>query len=256
MFVSRILNLSLQHSLNELHLRMAGQPVRLLWPLVNSLLTLFIYALVFGNIMQARIATASKYDYAIIVFAGIAYWSLFTDLYSRMASLYLANAELIKKKHFSYLVFSISNIISATLYFLISLIVLIGFALFAGCEIGWSSIAILSGCWLGIVIIAVTFGISSAILTVYFPDFGLATPAVLQGLFWLAPIVYPLTILPEALKSAVELNPFAAIITIAQNCFVKVPMIGGWPSLLIPLLILGCAMVLFLRLRYAIVDEL
>jgi lipopolysaccharide transport system permease protein len=44
-------------------------------------------------------------------------------------------------------------------------------------------------------------------MNVFVRDFGQVTPIVLQILFWLTPIIYPLSIIPEGSRHWLNLNP-------------------------------------------------
>jgi lipopolysaccharide transport system permease protein len=97
------------------------------------------------------------------------------------------------------------------------------------------------------------------VLNVFFRDVGQFFGIVIQFWFWLTPIVYPITILPESVRSLVSYNPMAGIVGAFQDILVA----GHWPvwSSLLPatLLALGVCMLgmsLFRKHAGEMVDEL
>lgn len=97
------------------------------------------------------------------------------------------------------------------------------------------------------------------ILNVFFRDVGQLFGICLQFWFWLTPIIYPITILPEPLQKLLRFNPLTNLIGSYQNLFVY----GQWPiwSSLLPTFVTGavfCTMGLYLFRKQvgAMEDEL
>jgi lipopolysaccharide transport system permease protein len=95
---------------------------------------------------------------------------------------------------------------------------------------------------------AIGLGVSLGVLNVFFRDVGQLFTVVLQFWFWLTPIVYPASILPEAARNILlGWNPMAPLIAGYQDIFV----LGHWPdweSLLMPTVLATLLCVLALRL--------
>ena len=102
-------------------------------------------------------------------------------------------------------------------------------------------------------------GMILGVLNVFFRDVGQLFAICLQFWFWLTPIVYPSTILPEIIRPILYLNPMYPLINAYQTVLVS----GAWPrwgSLVAPSLI-GLALCifalrLFRRRASEMVDEL
>jgi lipopolysaccharide transport system permease protein len=128
-----------------------------------------------------------------------------------------------------------------------------------------------TGLWPGVVVIAILpvlliqlllavgLGVTLGVLNVFFRDVGQFFVIFLQFWFWLTPVVYPVSILPEHAKKLMSYNPMYPLIHAHQGVFVG----GQWPewtTLIYPML-LGltlCAAGLYLFRQHAgeIVDEL
>ena len=99
---------------------------------------------------------------------------------------------------------------------------------------------------------ALGLGITLGVLFVFFRDVGPALAILLQFWFWLTPIVYPIDILPEAVRSWLQWNPLVGVMGAMQSIFV----FGHWPHWpgLIPAAVLGpllCLLGLRLYRRHA-----
>jgi lipopolysaccharide transport system permease protein len=97
------------------------------------------------------------------------------------------------------------------------------------------------------------------VLNVFFRDVGQLFAICLQFWFWLTPIVYPMSILPEWVQRLLQLNPLTNLIGSYQNLF----LYGQWPvwSSLLPVFITALVMCLiglrlFRRRVGEMVDEL
>src|SRR5690606_32735028 len=78
---------------------------------------------------------------------------------------------------------------------------------------------------------AIGLGMVVGVLNVFFRDAGQFFTVLLQFWFWLTPIVYPSSILPEFIKNMLVLNPMAGLISGYQTIFVHGEM-PNWLELL------------------------
>ena len=60
---------------------------------------------------------------------------------------------------------------------------------------------------------SMALGLLLGVLNVFMRDIGQVVPVVLQALFWLTPIVYHITILPERVQAIFRLNPLLPLVT-------------------------------------------
>ena len=110
-----------------------------------------------------------------------------------------------------------------------------------------------------VVTLALGLGMTLGVLNVFFRDVGQAFGILLQFWFWLTPIVYPASILPESVRPLLVLNPLASVMVALQGILAA----GQWPNWgsLMPPALLGlalCALGLHLYRKHAadMVDEL
>jgi lipopolysaccharide transport system permease protein len=106
---------------------------------------------------------------------------------------------------------------------------------------------------------SIGLGIVIGVLNVFFRDVGQLYNVVLQFWFWLTPIVYPASILPERAKPLLKINPIARLTDAYQTILVtgKVPdWISLWPVVVVSLILCIWGMRLFRHHVGEMVDEL
>jgi lipopolysaccharide transport system permease protein len=107
--------------------------------------------------------------------------------------------------------------------------------------------------------LALGLGVLTGTLNVFFRDVGYAVGLALQFWFWLTPIVYPASIVPEAMQRVLAWNPLTPLVMALQGIVVQ----GVWPAwetLLAPAAFAVAAAALgwgaFVALSADLVDEL
>lgn len=77
-----------------------------------------------------------------------------------------------------------------------------------------------------LILFACGLGIILGVLNVFFRDVGHFFGIFLQFWFWLTPVVYPISIVPNAFRSLIQWNPMAPIVGGFQTIFVQ----GQYPD--------------------------
>ena len=231
-----------------------------LWAVLNPLALVFIYTVVFSRLMQARLpAVDNTLGYGIYLCAGILCWSTFTEIATRCQNVFLENANLIRKMSFPRICLPIIVVISAGISFLIMLAILTVFLMAAHTSVVGAALVAILPLFAILVCLAAGLGVILGVLNVFFRDVGQLFGIVFQFWFWLTPIVYPLSILPEGVQQVIRLNPLTPIVTASQGIFVH----GAWPrwptllpTVVTAILMVTGAMWLYRRCAVDLVDEL
>jgi len=230
------------------------------WTVLNPLAMIVVYTVIFAEVMKARLpGVDTTFAYSIYLCAGALTWGLFSEIVGRAQNIFLEHANLIKKLAFPRMTLPVIVILSAGLNFAIIFGLFLLFLMLTDSFPGWSLLAMIP-----VLIIQVAFsvglGVTLGVLNVFFRDVGQFFGIFLQFWFWLTPIVYPASVLPESLQSVLpRWNPMAPIIAAYQGIFVT----GQWPdwsTLRIPAVValVFCAfgLRLFRRRAGEMVDEL
>ena len=230
-----------------------------LWNILNPLAMITIYTVIFSQIMRAKLpGLDSTFSFSIYLCAGVLTWGLFSEIANRCLLIFIDNANLIKKLNFPRLCLPTIVVGSSLLNFGIIFGLFTLFLILSGNFPGWSFFGLFPVLAIQI-LFATSLGLSLGILNVFFRDIGQFFGIFVQFWFWLTPIVYPITILPESIRWLIYLNPMTHIIGAYQKILVN----QAWPdwhslwpiTLVSGLLSLWC-MRLFRKRASEIVDEL
>lgn len=229
------------------------------WSVLNPLAMVVVYTIVFSQVMRARLPNVdTTFAYSIYLCAGIFTWGLFSEIITRCQNVFIDNANLIKKISFPRICLPAIVVTSACLNFTIVLALFIGFLIVTGNFPGLVVFALFPVLVIEIAF-AVGLGMLVGVLNVFFRDVGHFFSIVLQFWFWLTPIVYTMSIVPENFRGWFALNPLSPIFTSYQNLFVS-STVPDWFSLAYPAIcaLILCAVGLFIYRRNVadMVDEL
>jgi lipopolysaccharide transport system permease protein len=230
-----------------------------IWTVLNPLAMIVVYTVIFSQVMQAKLpGVDTSFAYSIYLCAGILTWGLFAEIVTRAQNTFLEHANLLKKLSFPRLCLPVIVVANALLNFFIIFGLFSVFLLVSGNFPGLVFLALFP-VFAILVLFAIGLGISLGVLNVFFRDVGQFFGIFIQFWFWLTPIVYSSTILPEALRPWMIYNPMYSLITACQGVLVS----GQWPVwknllpvTLLALLLCAFALRLFRKRAGEMVDEL
>ena len=229
------------------------------WTLINPLAMIIVYTVIFSQIMRSKLpGIDGAFSYSIYLCAGVLTWGLFAEIVNRAQNTFLENANLIKKLSFPRLCLPVILVTNAMVNFFIIFTLFSIFLFMSGNFPGLVYVAIFPLLAI-LALFAIGLGITLGVLNVFFRDVGQFFGIVIQFWFWLTPIVYPLSILPESVQKMMRYNPMAGLINAFQNIFVG-QLWPAWESL-VPVTIVAvilCMFSLHLFRKHAgeMVDEL
>lgn len=196
------------------------------WTILNPLAMIVVYTVIFAQVMRAKLpGMDSTFAYSIYLCAGVLTWGLFAEITGRAQNIFIEHANLMKKLSFPRLCLPVTVVASAGLNFAIVFGLFTIFLVTSGNFPGWAYLALLPVLAIQ-TIFAIGLGISLGVLNVFFRDVGQFFGIFLQFWFWLTPVVYPISILPERARSLMTLNPMASLVAAYQNILVN----GSWPQ--------------------------
>lgn len=225
------------------------------WNIINPLAMILVYTVIFAQVMRARLpGVDSTFAYSIYLCAGSLTWGLFAEMVGRSQNMFLDNANLLKKISFPRITLPIIVVANAGLNFAIVFGLFLAFLLISGNFPGWVTLAIVPVLVLQIAL-AMGLGMVLGVLNVFFRDVGQFFGIFLQFWFWLTPIVYPATILPESVKPYMAINPIAPIMAAYQGILVNQQW-PQWASLWLPVMLAAALCLLGLHLFKKNVGEM
>jgi lipopolysaccharide transport system permease protein len=192
---------------------------------------LAVYKFVFSVVFQARWGTqgADRFNFALMLFAGLVVFNVFADSVSRAPSLIISNVSYVKKVVFPLEVLPWVSVGTALFNAGINVLVLLVFALVVGN--GIPSTAILLPFVLLpflLLVVGISFFLSS--LGVFVRDLQQVIGVFLTCCMFLSPIFYPIESLPERLRFIVGLSPVSMAVASARDVLLlgTVPSMAQW----------------------------
>jgi lipopolysaccharide transport system permease protein len=185
----------------------------LLWSFLIPLFSLIVYTFVFSTVLKAKwsVGGESKAEFALVLFAGLLVFNLFSDCINRAPTLILNNQNYVTKVIFPLEILALVVVGAAIFQFLIGLgVLLLGFTLIFGLPPSTMFNLPLIIMPLTLLIIGISWFISS--LGVYLRDINQIVFLVTTLLMFLSPIFYPVTALPNEYQKLLFLNPLTFII--------------------------------------------
>lgn len=202
----------------EITRRYRGTYLGVLWSFLTPLLMLCIYTFVFAVVLQAKwessitsIETTGLPYYALMLFTGLIPYSVFTEVAGRSPTLVTSVPSYVKKVVFPIEVLPLSVLGAAAVHSFISLLLLI-----VGVYVllGYFSWHVLMVPLVYIPLLFMCLGMSwfLAALGVYVRDTEPTVLIAVQILFFITPIFYSDTLIPESMRWILHINPLASIV--------------------------------------------
>ncbi len=229
------------------------------WMFIQPISLILIYTVIFSTLMKARLpGNSDHFAYSIFLCSGIIMWNLFSEILSKSVTVFIRNANLLKKLSFPKICLPVIVFWGSIINFAILLGVFILVLVFSG-NVHFISLVLVIPLVLLLSAFAVSFGMITGIINVFFRDVGQFISVFMQFWFWLTPIVYPINILPSWAREIVELNPLTGIVVFSQKMFVYGDVSNYrmlLPSLISSIVCCALCIVLFKKRSKDMVDEL
>lgn len=225
----------------EVRARYKGSALGFVWSLLNPLMMMAVYSLVFSVYMRINIP-----NYSLFLFCGLLPWGWFTTSITNATSTIVANGNLIKKVYFPLEILPLVNVTTNLINFLLSLPVLFAFMAFMHVSFTWNVLFLPV---LLIVQFGLTLGFSLLLCTLnaFYRDIEQLLGPILLTWFYVTPIIYPASSIPAQFKFLFYANPMAPLIESYQRIF----YMGTAPSAFNLLYCAGIGALVFL-IGYAI----
>jgi len=201
-------------ALSELKLRYKNSILGLLWSLLEPLLTFIVLYFVFSYLMKLNVE-----HYQLFLFLGIICWDLFEK--GTTMSLYSITSKpsLVKKVYFPREVLVLGMCFTALLMVFFEFVVFALFMLLLGVTPPLTS-PIFLFILLGEFLIVTGLSLFLSALNVYYRDVQYIWAVLLRALFFLTPIIYPVSIYPPQYVGLFLLNPMARVVEASRKVLI------------------------------------
>lgn len=193
-----------------------------LWTILNPLLMMLILYVVFSKLFRFEIK-----NYAIYILSGQIIFNYYQAATTDAMSSILGNASLIKKIYIPKYMLVLAKTLSASVNLLASLLALLVVIVVTGGRLT-AEVLLVPIPFICVILFSLGVGLVLAAVTVRFRDIMHLYGVFCTGLFYLTPVIYPASILPEYMKQIVYYNPITRIIAMFRELIMeyKLPVKG------------------------------
>jgi lipopolysaccharide transport system permease protein len=178
------------------------------WAIVQPLMLMVVFSLVFGKFAQF---SSEGLPYQIFTFSGLLPWTYFAAALALSSVSIVSNANLVTKVYFPrvFLPFAASAV--PAIDFAIAFVVLLGLMQWFDTPIH-ATVVFMPLFLLLAFVTALGVGLFFSAMNVRYRDVPYALPFLVQLWFWLSPVAYAITELPDKYEWIFALNPMTGVI--------------------------------------------
>lgn len=234
----------------EIFARFAGSALGLSWALLGPLLLLAIYSFVFGQLFQQRLGDLGTESYTLFVATAMWPWMMFSDGVLRAMQSIHANTALVKKVAFPHILLIGAAINGVFIVHLAGYLAVLAVLGIAGLPVKLDGIPVVAVAIVTLYCLAFGIGAILASLQTLLRDVEQAVTPFLMMLYYLTPVLYPLTLIPAEYRHWLNWNPLAYLMQRLRDAWLTggALQLGDFWMLLAAMLIAFIGAAFFLRL--------
>lgn len=178
------------------------------WAILQPLLTMVIFTIVFGNFAKIP---SDGLPYPLFAYAALLPWEYFSQALSRSGVGVVNDAHLIRKIYFPRLIIPLAAVVTPLVDFFLSFLVLLGMMFWFRIIPTWGMMA-LPLFLLMALLTALSAGLWLSALNVRYRDIRYTIPFLTQLWMYASPIAYPVSLIPEKWRLLYSLNPLTGVV--------------------------------------------
>lgn len=198
----------------QFKMRYYGSWLGYIWSLLRPLALFGVLYIVFTMFMKQNAP-----HYKLFLLLGIMLWTFFSEATIAGMNGFIGNYTLIRKVYLPRIVLVLASVSSAFVGLLFNLAIFFVFALFDGLEWHWRMLWFLP-LVLALDLLALGVGLILSIVVVKIRDTINLWEVAIQLGFWLTPVMYPMSTVPEKWRFYMYLNPMSGILDYSRNFLV------------------------------------
>jgi len=206
------------------------------WAILRPFLTMVVFTVIFGKV--AKLPSDGNAPYALLVFAGMLPWTLFSTSLGEASNSLIGNEKLISKVYFPRLIVPSATMVTAFVDFLISFVILLGMMIYYQFAPSWNILVLPLFIFFAL-LASIGPGFWITALNVKYRDFRYVVPFVVQFGLYASPVGFSSNVIPEQWRLLYSLNPMVGVIDGFRWC-----ILGGespiyWPGFALSLIIVA-----------------
>lgn len=192
----------------DLKVRYKQTAIGVAWAVLQPLAMMAVFTVFFGKL--ARLPSDSL-PYPLFALAALLPWGLFARVLAASSDSLVRDQRLVSKVYFPRLIVPLSSSLAALVDFVVSFLLLLVFMAIYRLAPG-PQLLLLPALTLLLLITALGVGFWLSALNVEFRDVQHTLPFLTQLWFFLTPVVYPASLVPEPYRAFYAINPMVGVV--------------------------------------------
>jgi lipopolysaccharide transport system permease protein len=186
---------------------------------------MIIFTYFFGILLRA---STDGIPYPIFFYSGLTLWTYVSNSVMVGANSLIGNTNLITKVYFPRLIIPSAAIGAGLVDFAIASALLVGLLVYYNFPVTWKYLLLVPIAALA-TLQALGFGIWLSALNVKYRDVRYALPFLIQVWFFVSPIIYPTSLVPQEWRWVMIINPFTGLVEAYRAALFDKPL--EWAAL-------------------------
>jgi ABC-type polysaccharide/polyol phosphate export permease len=237
--------------MKDFRIRYRNMSLGVLWSLLNPLVMMGVLTFVFTKIALFRNQTIPHFP--LFVLCGMIPYNFFTIALLSGTTSIVDNAGLVKRVPVPREVIPITTVLSCCVHLLVQIALLLCIAISSGVGVNkqWLWLPVV---WALEIVFVCGLALFTSALNVFIRDTRYFVESVNLVLFWLVPVFYDFSFIPQQYREIYLLNPVAALVLVLRRILIEGEPPGGPTYTLLKMAVvsfvaLGVGLMTFRRLK-------
>lgn len=200
-----------------------------LWVLLQPIMTLATYVLVFGKVVGISTGATPP---VLFYLAGIVLWNLFNDIFTSTSAIFRENANLFTKVYFPRLIMPVAQMGGQLARFVIQFVLLLLVMAYYYLFTPWPAPAVGWLVFVPLVVLltaslSLAMGLFFSVLTGKYRDVSYVVGIGIRLLMFLTPVIYPVGYIAEKWRWLVQLNPLTTLFELFRLALLGKGLVTG-----------------------------
>ncbi|HZD55474.1 MAG TPA: ABC transporter permease [Anaerolineales bacterium] len=178
------------------------------WAILQPFLSMVVFTIFFGGLLKV---SSGNVPYPIFSYTALLPWGVFSKALTDAGRSLVINRNMITKVYFPRLVVPLASVLSGVVDFLIAFVVLLGMMVYFHVTPS-SAVWALPFLLILALVTALGVGLWLSALNVIYRDVGYVLPFLTQFWFYITPVVYSSTEVPDKWRLIYALNPMTGVV--------------------------------------------
>jgi lipopolysaccharide transport system permease protein len=178
------------------------------WAIIQPFIAMIVLSLFFGKLAKMP---SEGIPYPIFAYSALVPWTYLVNVLSQSSNSVVSNRAVVTRVYFPRLIIPMTTVLTGLMDFAMAFAMLLGMMLYYGILPTAAILTLPFFLLLGIAT-ALGLGLWLAALNVKYRDIGFTLPFLTQVWFFVTPIAYPSSLVPERWQAIYGLNPMAGVV--------------------------------------------